>query len=186
MNDLARLVSFSFGLTQNYQIVDREGNPWFVVKDICRILGIKNPSKAVRDFPKTYVAMITTITWSYSGENRPIPHKLLIINEAGLRRLIARSDKPVARELQTLIFEEVLPAYQRHGINWARLDKVWPWRGEMLNYAEWRAKKEEAYFKRFPDASLDDFLKTLPLYPPEPPKKALRGEADSGEKAASG
>jgi hypothetical protein len=41
----------------------------------------------------------------------------------------------------------------------------------MLNYAEFRAKKEEAYFKRFPDASLEDFLRTLPDIPPLPPGK---------------
>jgi hypothetical protein len=39
----------------------------------------------------------------------------------------------------------------------------------MLNYPEWRAKKEAAYFKRFPDASPDDFLRTLPDIPPLPP-----------------
>jgi prophage antirepressor-like protein len=179
MNELARFVRFSLGFTQNYRIVDRDGNPWFAVKDICKILGIKNPSKAVRDFPKTYVSMITTITSSYSGENRPIPHKLLIINEAGLYRLITRSSKPVARKLQDKIFGEILPAYRKHGINWAALPRAWKYRGEWLNHAEWMAKKEAAYFRRFPDKDYDDFLRSLPPYPPDP-------EPEAGEKAVSG
>jgi prophage antirepressor-like protein len=169
MNELARLVDFFFEQTKSYRIVDRNGKPWFVVKDICRILGIKNPSKAVRDFPPDYVTTIFTITKSYSEGGRV--HKVLIINEAGLLRLITRSNKPVARRIQDKIFEEILPAYRKHGINRASLPKVWPWRGQMYNHAEYLAKKEEAYFKRFPDADFDDFLKTLPQFPPEPPEE---------------
>jgi hypothetical protein len=33
------------------------------------------------------------------------------------------------------------------------------------------AKKEEAYFKRFPDKDYDDFLRTLPPYPPDYPRE---------------
>jgi prophage antirepressor-like protein len=169
MNDLARLVSFSFGFTQNYRIVDRAGNPWFVLKDFCKILGIKNPSDAVKDFPPEYVSTIFTIEKSYSEGGRV--HKILIINEAGLYRLITRSSKPVAKQLQDKIFGEILPAYRKHGINWASLPKIWCFRGQMYNYPEWRAKKEEAYFKRFPDKDYDDFLRSLPVCPPPVPEK---------------
>jgi prophage antirepressor-like protein len=170
MNELARLVSFSFELTQNYRIVDREGHPWFVLKDFCKILGIKNPSDAVKNFPPEFVSTIFTIEKSYSEGGRV--HKVLIINEAGLKRLINRSNKPVARRLQDLIYRDILPAYRKHGINWASLPRVWPWRGEMLNHAEWMARKEEWYFKRFPDADYDDFLRSLPPYPPELEEKS--------------
>ncbi|GHV79158.1 hypothetical protein AGMMS49944_09490 [Spirochaetia bacterium] len=180
MNDLVRAVSFSFGLMQNYRIVDREGNPWFALKDFCQILGLKNPSKAVRDFPPEYVSsVVCDITSSYITSAKPRARKtqkILIINEAGLFRLITRSDKPIARQLQTKIFEEILPAYRKHGINWAALPKSWYYRGEMLNYAEWRAKKEAAYFKRFPDATIEDFIRTLPDIPPIPPKAAPPGK----------
>jgi prophage antirepressor-like protein len=173
MNDLARLVRFSFGLTQDYHIVDRAGNPWFVLKDFCKILGIKNPSDTIKDFPEDWKSIIVLI---YSGENgKKIPHKILLINEAGLYRLITRSDKPVARELQAIIFEEILPTYRKHGINWAAMPKIWNYRGQMLNYPEWRAKKEEAYFKRFPDKDYADFLRSLPACPPLPQKQAPGG-----------
>jgi hypothetical protein len=89
-------------------------------------------------------------------------------------RLITRSDKPVARELQNKIFEEIFPAYRKHGLNWAALPPIWNYRGQMLNYPEWRAKKEEAYFKRFPDADYDDFLRSLPVCPPPVPKKGVK------------
>jgi prophage antirepressor-like protein len=181
MNELARLVTFSFGLAGNYHVVDRDGNPWFVLKDICGIIGIKNPADAVKNFPEDEKSIIVLI---YNGENgKKIPHKILLISEAGLYRLITRSDKPVARELQDLIFREILPAYRKHGINWASLPKTWAWRGQMYNYPDWRAKKEEAYFKRFPDATLDDFLRTLPPCPPTLPEKGESPEGEGQERA---
>jgi prophage antirepressor-like protein len=174
MNELARFVSFSFGFTQNYRIVDRAGNPWFVVKDICRILEISYYRQTISRFPaewKDYIiCAVTSSDGTYKNRARKT-QKVLIINEASLYRLITRSDKPVARELQDKIFGEILPAYRKHGINWASLPKIWCFRGQMYNYPEWRAKKEEAYSQRFPDASLDDFLRTLPLYSPETPSE---------------
>jgi prophage antirepressor-like protein len=178
MNELARLVSFSFGLTQNYRIVDRGGNPWFAAKDAGKILEIRNYRDAVKDFPpeeKDYIICGVGSNYTTSGKTRARKtQKLLIINEQGLFRLILKSRKEVAQTFKEKLITEILPAYRKHGINWASLPKVWPYRGQMLNYPEWRAKKEEAYFKRFPDATLDDFLRSLPLYPPEYPQNDPR------------
>ena len=102
MNELAGLVPFIFN-AQACRITDRDGNPWFAVKDVCAILEIKNPSQAVQRFPSEEKAMITTISTTYSGAERPIPHKLLIINEAGVMRLILKSRKPNAWEFKERI-----------------------------------------------------------------------------------
>jgi prophage antirepressor-like protein len=181
MNELARLVDFFFEQTKKYRIVDRSGNPWFVVMDVCRILGIRYYRQTITRFPaewKDYIICAVTSSDGTSAKPRARKtQKLLIINEAGLLRLITRSDKPVARRLQDKIFEEILPAYRKHGINWASLPKVWPWRGQMYNHAEYLAKKEEAYFKRFPDADFDDFLRTLPRFPPELPEEGEDNKA---------
>jgi prophage antirepressor-like protein len=179
MNELARLVSFHLGYTQNFRIVDRDGNLWFVAKDICRILGIRYYRQTITRFPaewKNYI--ICAVTSSDGTSAKPQARKtqkVLIINGAGLMRLITRSDKPVARELQDKIFREIFPAYRKHGLNWAALPKVWYFRGEMLNHAEWMAKKEAWYFKRFPDATYDDFLRSLPSIPPPVPEEAEGG-----------
>jgi hypothetical protein len=79
MNDLARPVGFHLGLTQNFRIVDQEGRPWVVLKDICKIIGIKNPSDAVKDFPPGYVSIVVCdidriyITSNQRGRSSP-PH----------------------------------------------------------------------------------------------------------------
>jgi prophage antirepressor-like protein len=144
-----------------------------VVKDVAAILEIKDYRHTIATFPKNWksyvVCAVYSIHGTYAKPRARKTQKVLVINEAGLLRFITRSDKPVARQLQDIIFEEILPAYRKHGINWAALPRVWKYRGEWLNHAEWRAKREEAYFKRFPNATLDDFLRTLPPYPPDYP-----------------
>jgi prophage antirepressor-like protein len=73
MNDLARLVSFSFGFTQDYRIVDRNGKPWFAAKDAGKILGIKNYRDAVKNFPeneKSYVICGVVLTDTTSAKSR--------------------------------------------------------------------------------------------------------------------
>jgi prophage antirepressor-like protein len=204
MNALARLVSLSFylpsgGFPEKYRIVDRDGNPWAVLKDVCKILGIKNPSKAVKNFPKDEKSYVVAAVHSIHGTSEvtsndatsvDVPgieylshdprcditsgyitsaksrarktQRVLIISEAGLFRLITRSDKPIARRLQDVFFKEVFPAYRKHGISWASLPRIWKYRGQLYNYPEWRGKKQEAYFKRFPNATMDDFYNTLP------------------------
>jgi prophage antirepressor-like protein len=122
MNELARFVSFSLGLTQNYRIVDRDGNPWFAAKDAGKILGIKNYRDAIKDFPENEKGVVLTDT---PGG----PQKIRIINEQGLFRLILRSRKPVAQEFKEKLTTEILPAYRKHGINWAALPRVWKYRG---------------------------------------------------------
>jgi prophage antirepressor-like protein len=169
MNELARLVSFSFwfadGFPQHYHIVDRDGNPWFVGGDMAAILGIRKDGHTFKNFPENEKAYIICERYLIPGTSaKPRARKtqkVLVINEAGLLRLITRSDKPIARQLQDKIFSEIIPAYRKQGINWAALPRTWPYRGQMLNFAEWRAKKQEAYFKRHPDASMEDFEKSM-------------------------
>jgi prophage antirepressor-like protein len=202
MNELARAVSFSFGLMQNYRVIDRNGNPWFAAKDAAEILEIKfNYRKLIMDFPENEKAHVICAVSSRNGTSgvcdvgstdatsaKPRARKtqkLLIINEQGLFRLILKSRKPVAQAFKEKLITEILPAYRKHGINWAALPKIWYYRGEMLNYAEWRAKKEAAYFARFPNADTEDFLRSLPVCPPVPGKmKQAVPEAAQKEKSA--
>jgi prophage antirepressor-like protein len=129
MNELARLVSFSFGLTQNYHVVDRDGNPWFVCKDICGIIGMKKSGHIFDDFPSNESEWYYIPLRSKNGviQNR----KIRIINEAGVFRLILKARKPVAQAFKEKLITEILPAYRKHGINWASLPKSWAWRGKI-------------------------------------------------------
>jgi prophage antirepressor-like protein len=121
MNDLQ---VFRFE-NQQVRIIDRNGEEWWVAKDICNILSLYNVSKAVSsldDDEKNYIDSNITngdIGNVKSIENIPeMRHggkSLLIINEAGLFRLIFQSRKPIAKRLKKWVFTEVLPIIRKTG-----------------------------------------------------------------------
>jgi prophage antirepressor-like protein len=159
------MAPFMFEL-QHCRITDKDKNPWFVAKDVCTILEIKNPSKAVRDFPPDEKAIITTITSSYSGENETVkktPHNLLILNESGVMRLILKSRKENAWKFKERIIK-VISYYRRNpNLNWAALSRNCVYRGKELTYAEYVNQKFDNYLRHHPDDTFEDFLPTLPF-----------------------
>ena len=91
--------------------VVKDGEPWFVAKDVCDALGYGNSrdalSKHVRDRWKNTVTIRDGITGN--------PEKA-IINEAGLFALVMKSKMPKAVEFQDWVCEEVLPSIRKHGM----------------------------------------------------------------------
>jgi prophage antirepressor-like protein len=81
--------------------------PLFVAKDVCMALGIENH----RDL------LAKTIPEDEQGVDQIYTHGgsqvMLMVTEAGLYRLIFRSDKPLAKRFQDWVFKEVLPQIRR-------------------------------------------------------------------------
>ena len=101
---------FDFKGTSLRTLTDKEGEPWFVAKDVCDILELTNPAVALQsldDDEKTNLS--NSYVWPEPGR-RP-----LIISEPGLYRLIMRSRKPEAKEFQRWVTHEVLPQIRRTG-----------------------------------------------------------------------
>lgn len=90
--------------------VVKDGESWFVAKDVCDALGYGNSrealSKHVRDKWKNTVTICDGIPGN--------PEKT-IINEAGLFALVMKSKMPKAVEFQDWVCEEVLPSIRKHG-----------------------------------------------------------------------
>jgi prophage antirepressor-like protein len=84
------------------------GEPWFIAKDVCDILGIARVSDALRDFPQNEKGAVSTRTLGGDQE-------MLTVNEPGLYRLIFQSRKPEAERFKTWVFTEVLPQIRRTG-----------------------------------------------------------------------
>ena len=101
------LIPFDFE-SKSVRTILRDGDPWFVATDICRILGLGNVAMAIRrlDPDEKGVNRIDTLRG---------PQKLTIVNESGLYTLIMRSDKPAARRFRKWVTSEVLPALRRTG-----------------------------------------------------------------------
>lgn len=88
-------------------LVDDE--PWFVGKDVAKILGYKDTSDAL----KKHVDEEDKLTRRFadSGQNR----EMYIINESGLYSLVLSSKLPSAKKFKRWVTSEVLPALRKTG-----------------------------------------------------------------------
>lgn len=94
-------------------LTDEAGEPWFVAKDVCDILGMSNPSMAVTALDKDEVAQIDPK--DYLGSENRSNQAVNIVSEPGLYKLIMRSRKPEAKEFQRWVTHEVLPSIRKTG-----------------------------------------------------------------------
>ncbi len=82
-----------------------DGEPWFVAKDVCDILGTTNPTMAMdglEPFERTKFNL------GRQGEAN-------IISESGFYTLVLRSRKPIAKPFRIWVTSEVLPAIRKTG-----------------------------------------------------------------------
>lgn len=87
-----------------------DGNPWFVARDVCAILGLQNPSDAVSELDDDEKGVATSDPLSRGGAQQ-----IRTISESGLYSLIFRSRKPEAKAFRRWVTGEVLPALRRTG-----------------------------------------------------------------------
>lgn len=119
MSDLAHF-DFSFE-DQAVRVIDRDGAPWFVLADVCRVLEIGNPSDAATrlDEDEKGVAIIDPLRNAAVGiadtSRDGGPQSCTIINESGLYSLILTSRKPAAKRFKKWVTGTVLPAIRRTG-----------------------------------------------------------------------
>jgi prophage antirepressor-like protein len=95
------------------RIIDREGEPWFVAKEVCDILEIGNAREAVSSLDDDE-KMTVSITDSHSGRHGG-PQSLNLVNESGVYHLVFRSRKPEARAFRKWVTGEVLPQIRKTG-----------------------------------------------------------------------
>lgn len=95
------------------RVVERDGEPWFVAKDVCECLELNNVGQAVSYLDDDEKANVEAniITDDVQGGRNP-----LIISEPGLYSLILRSRKPEAKAFKRWITHDVLPAIRKHGM----------------------------------------------------------------------
>lgn len=88
--------------------ITKDGEPWFVLADVCRALEIRN-SRMVADRLDRDELMSVKLT---SGGQR---REMTVINESGLYAVIIRSDKPQAQSFRKWLTSEVIPTIRRTG-----------------------------------------------------------------------
>jgi len=104
---MTALQTFDFrGEELRMVMVDDE--PWFIAVDACACLGIGDTHVALRRLDPDEKGRCSAPT---PGG----PQEVRTVSEAGLYKLIARSDKPTAKRFQRWVTHEVLPSIRRTG-----------------------------------------------------------------------
>jgi anti-repressor protein len=102
MNQLQKVFQY-----QDHQVrtVIKDGEPWFVAKDVCEILEITNPTMALQRLDDDERAKFNL---GRQGETN-------IVNEPGLYTLILGSRKPEAKQFKRWVTHEVIPSIRKTG-----------------------------------------------------------------------
>ena len=106
MSDLKIFKNEEFG---EVRVIEVDGEPWFVGKDVAESLGYKDAPDAL----KKHVFEEDKLTRQIadSGQNR----LMYIINESGLYSLILSSKLPNAKKFKRWVTNEVLPQIRKTG-----------------------------------------------------------------------
>lgn len=95
---------------QNNEVrtVEMNGEPWFVLKDVCDVLGLSDTGRTAERLDADELTRTTLVS---GGQNR----EMYIINESGLYNVILRSDKPEAKPFRKWVTSDVLPSIRKNG-----------------------------------------------------------------------
>lgn len=88
-----------------------DGEPWFVLKDVCEILSIENHKDVAKRLDADEVGR-------FSLPHPQSPEKqieMVCVNESGLYHVIIRSDKPIAKPFRKWVTADVLPTMRKTG-----------------------------------------------------------------------
>ncbi|MFJ7069881.1 phage antirepressor [Streptomyces sp. NPDC101115] len=92
------------------RILDIDGDPWFVARDVFAILGLTNTTEAMRSLDDDEFSTAEVV--DSAGRRQPNAY---IVSEPGLYSLVMRSRKPQARAFKRWVRHDVLPSIRRTG-----------------------------------------------------------------------
>ena len=99
---------FEYRQTMDVRMVMQGDEPWWVLADVCRALGLERTDSVARRLDPDEKG--THLVSTPGG-----PQEMTIINESGLYMVIFRSDKPEAKAFKRWVTHEVLPIIRRTG-----------------------------------------------------------------------
>ena len=104
-NELSIFSNEEFG---SIRVVMQDGEPWFVARDVAKVLGYQNTVDAVN----THCKKVNDFR---DSKMLPTATPMKIIPESDVYRLIMRSNLPNAERFQDWVVEEVLPSIRKTG-----------------------------------------------------------------------
>jgi prophage antirepressor-like protein len=124
------LIALSFEGQGLRTFMDEHGMIWWVARDVCRILDLDNPSRALArldaDEKSTVLIRDLTLDRLDADENikltgsdfNPVARgnpRIQIVNEPGLYTLVLSSRKPEAKAFKRWLVHDVIPTLRRTG-----------------------------------------------------------------------
>lgn len=93
------------------RILDQDGAPWFVLSDVCAVLGLKgNAGQHARRLDDDQKARVSsTVILNHGGPD------VWVIDESGLYEFVMRSDMACAKRFRRWVTKEVLPTLRTTG-----------------------------------------------------------------------
>lgn len=115
---------------QPVRVVLVDGDPWFVLTDLCGVLDLTNPSVVAQRIDE---AALSQAYIRSGGQQR----KVTIVNESGMYEVVFRSDKPEAVTFRRFVTGVILPQIRRTG-SYGQIERLTP-----LEYAKKLVDAEE-------------------------------------------
>lgn len=106
MTDLQIFNSPEFGAIRT---IEKDGEPWFVGKDVATALGYKDTVNALKSHVDAEDKGGWQITTQFGDK------ETTIINESGLYSLVLSSKLPAAKKFKRWVTNEVIPSIRKHG-----------------------------------------------------------------------
>lgn len=98
------------------RIINQDNETWFVAKDVCEILEIKNTSQAVAKLDDDERSILNI---GRQGNTN-------VVNEYGLYNLVLSSRKPEAKEFKRWVTHDVIPSIRKTGSYDFKTDQLSP------------------------------------------------------------
>ena len=107
MNQLQRIFNYQ---GNRVRTTIKDGQPWFIARDVCNILELDNSRQALTRLDDDEKGTVIL------NDGTPGNPNMAIVNEPGLYSLILASRKPEARVFKRWVTHEVLPSIRQTGM----------------------------------------------------------------------
>lgn len=104
-----KVTIFKYEENKLVRTMNVSGEPWFVLKDVCDVLGLSTPARVAERLDSDEVSQAHLI--DSVGRSQ----EMTIISESGLYNVILRSDKPEAKPFRKWVTAVVLPSIRKNG-----------------------------------------------------------------------
>lgn len=104
-----KVTIFKYEESKLVRTMNASGEPWFVLKDVCDVLGLSTPARVAERLDSDEVSQAHLI------DSMGRSQEMTIISESGLYNVILRSDKPEAKPFRKWVTAVVLPSIRKNG-----------------------------------------------------------------------